>query len=122
MTYADLFKSWAAVLAAILAALLLSTALSPTGADAQELSAAKDKVVLDPGHGGTDSGAVEQPRRTQKRWNRRWTSRARHKDPPRARRLLGVHDAHHRLANPFQQRPLHLRQRDKGTRYSSRST
>jgi N-acetylmuramoyl-L-alanine amidase len=57
MAYADLFKSWATVLAAILVALLLSTAGFTTGADAQEVGC-KGQVVLDPGHGGTDSGAV----------------------------------------------------------------
>lgn len=57
MAYADLFKSWATVLAAILVALLLSTAAFTTGAEAQEVGC-KGQVVLDPGHGGTDSGAV----------------------------------------------------------------
>jgi N-acetylmuramoyl-L-alanine amidase len=57
MAYADLFKSWATVLAAILVALLLSTAAFTTGADAQDVGC-KGQVVLDPGHGGTDSGAV----------------------------------------------------------------
>ena len=57
MAYADLFKSWAAVLAAILVALLLSTAAFTTGAEAQDVGC-KGQVVLDPGHGGTDSGAV----------------------------------------------------------------
>jgi N-acetylmuramoyl-L-alanine amidase len=57
MAYADLFKSWAAVLAAILVALLFSTAAFTTGADAQEVGC-KGQVALDPGHGGTDSGAV----------------------------------------------------------------
>jgi N-acetylmuramoyl-L-alanine amidase len=57
MAYADLFKSWATVLAAILVALLLSTAAFTTGADAQDVGC-KGQVVLDPGHGGTDPGAV----------------------------------------------------------------
>jgi N-acetylmuramoyl-L-alanine amidase len=57
MAYADLFKSWATVLAAILVALLLSTAAFTTGADAQDVGC-KGQVVLDPGHGGTDAGAV----------------------------------------------------------------
>jgi N-acetylmuramoyl-L-alanine amidase len=57
MLYADLFKSWAAVLAAILVALLLSTAAFTTGAEAQDVGC-KGQVVLDPGHGGTDPGAV----------------------------------------------------------------
>ena len=55
MTYADLFKSWATVLAAMLAALLLSAAAFTTGAQAQDTNC---DVVLDAGHGGTDSGAV----------------------------------------------------------------
>ena len=57
MTYADLLKSWATVLAAMLAALVLSTVALSTGAEAQDLGC-KGQVVLDAGHGGTDSGAV----------------------------------------------------------------
>jgi N-acetylmuramoyl-L-alanine amidase len=57
MTYTGLFKVWATVLAAILAALLLTTAVFATGAEAQE-QPCSGKVVLDAGHGGTDSGAV----------------------------------------------------------------
>jgi N-acetylmuramoyl-L-alanine amidase len=57
MTYANLFKVWATVLVAILAAILLSVAALTTGAGAQEASCS-GKVVLDAGHGGTDSGAV----------------------------------------------------------------
>jgi N-acetylmuramoyl-L-alanine amidase len=57
MTYVDLLKSWTTVLAAMLAALLLSTAAFTTGADAQDANC-KGQVVLDAGHGGTDSGAV----------------------------------------------------------------
>ena len=57
MRYADLFKSWAVVLAAMVAALLLSAAAFTTGADAQDANC-KGQVVLDAGHGGTDSGAV----------------------------------------------------------------
>ncbi len=57
MTYADLSKSWATVLAAMLAALLLCTAAFSTGAEAQAAGCA-GRVVLDPGHGGTDPGAV----------------------------------------------------------------
>jgi N-acetylmuramoyl-L-alanine amidase len=53
MTYANLFKVWATVLVAI----LLSMAALTTGARAQEASCS-GKVVLDAGHGGTDSGAV----------------------------------------------------------------
>ena len=58
MTYSSLFKVWATVLAAILAAILLTTAAFATGAGAQEQPPCSGKVVLDAGHGGTDSGAV----------------------------------------------------------------
>ena len=57
MTYANLFKVWATVLAAILAATLLSVAAFTTGARAQE-QRCSGNVVLDAGHGGSDSGAV----------------------------------------------------------------
>jgi len=57
MSYADHFKSWATVLAAMVAALLLCTAALTTGAEAQDANC-KGQVVLDAGHGGTDSGAV----------------------------------------------------------------
>jgi N-acetylmuramoyl-L-alanine amidase len=57
MTYTGLFRAWATVLAAILAAILLTTVAFVTGAGAQE-QPCSGKVVLDPGHGGTDSGAV----------------------------------------------------------------
>ena len=58
MTYADLFKSWVTVLAAMLAAIVVSTTVFTTvDAGAQDLSC-KGQVVLDAGHGGTDSGAV----------------------------------------------------------------
>ena len=60
MTYADHFKSWATVLIAILAAILLSVTAFTTGAGAQEQPPCSGKVVLDPGHGGTDSGAVNK--------------------------------------------------------------
>jgi N-acetylmuramoyl-L-alanine amidase len=58
MTYSRLFKVWATVLAAFLAAILLTTAAFATGAGAQEQPPCSGKVVLDAGHGGTDSGAV----------------------------------------------------------------
>jgi len=58
MTYSSLFKVWATVLAAILAAILLTTAAFATGAGALEQPPCSGKVVLDAGHGGTDSGAV----------------------------------------------------------------
>ncbi|MBD0357088.1 MAG: N-acetylmuramoyl-L-alanine amidase, partial [Rubrobacter sp.] len=57
MTYANFVKMWATVLAGILAAILLSVAAFTTGAGAQE-QPCSGKVVLDPGHGGSDSGAV----------------------------------------------------------------
>jgi N-acetylmuramoyl-L-alanine amidase len=57
MTYAGLFKGWTTMLAAILVALLLLTAAPTRDAGAQE-PGCKGQVVLDPGHGGTDSGAV----------------------------------------------------------------
>ena len=59
MTYAGLFKAWATVLAAILVAILLSTIALTTGAEAQA-AGCTGKVVLDPGHGGTDPGAVNK--------------------------------------------------------------
>ena len=57
MTYADILKSWATMVAAMLAALLLSTAAFSTGAEAQ-VAGCTGEVVLDAGHGGTDPGAV----------------------------------------------------------------
>src|ERR671921_223020 len=58
MTYTDLFRVWATVLAAILAAILLSMAAFTPGVGAQQEPPCSGKVVLDAGHGGTDSGAV----------------------------------------------------------------
>jgi N-acetylmuramoyl-L-alanine amidase len=58
MTYPGLLKAWATVMAAILAAILLTTAAFATGAGAQEQPPCSGTVVLDAGHGGTDSGAV----------------------------------------------------------------
>jgi N-acetylmuramoyl-L-alanine amidase len=58
MTYSSLFRAWATVLAAILGAIVLSVAAFTTGVGAQEQPPCSGKVVLDPGHGGTDSGAV----------------------------------------------------------------
>jgi N-acetylmuramoyl-L-alanine amidase len=56
MVNTGLFRAWATVVAAILAAILLTTAAFAAGAGAQPLCSGK--VVLDAGHGGTDSGAV----------------------------------------------------------------
>jgi N-acetylmuramoyl-L-alanine amidase len=56
MTFTTLFRAWATVLVAMLAAILLTTAAFATGAGAQPTCSGK--VVLDPGHGGSDSGAV----------------------------------------------------------------
>ena len=56
MTFTGLFRAWATVLVAMLAAILLTTAAFATGAGAQPTCSGK--VVLDPGHGGSDSGAV----------------------------------------------------------------
>jgi N-acetylmuramoyl-L-alanine amidase len=58
MTYPGLLRAWATVMAAILAAILLTTAAFATGAGAQEQPPCSGTVVLDAGHGGTDSGAV----------------------------------------------------------------
>jgi len=58
MTYSDLFKVWATVLAAILASILVSVAAFTTGAGAQEQPLFGKTVVIDPGHGGSDSGAT----------------------------------------------------------------
>ena len=57
MTYSDLFKAWATVLAAMLAAIVISTTALTTDAEAQDVEC-KGQVVLDAGHGGTDPGAV----------------------------------------------------------------
>jgi N-acetylmuramoyl-L-alanine amidase len=57
MTYSALFKVWSTVLAAVLAATLLSVTAFTTEARAQQ-PPCLGKVVLDAGHGGTDSGAV----------------------------------------------------------------
>lgn len=57
MTHANLFKTWATLLTAMFIAIVLSTIVHTTGAEAQAPSCA-GRVVLDPGHGGTDPGAV----------------------------------------------------------------
>jgi N-acetylmuramoyl-L-alanine amidase len=58
MSRIDFFRPWAAMLAAILVAGLLLAAAFATGAAAQEVPLTGKTVVLDPGHGGSDSGAV----------------------------------------------------------------
>jgi len=58
MSHIDFFRPWAAMLAAILVAGLLVAAAFATGADAQGVPLTGETVVLDPGHGGSDSGAV----------------------------------------------------------------
>ena len=98
MTYADLYKAWATVLAAMLAALLLSTAAFSTGAEAQDANC-KGDVVLDAGHGGTDPGAVNteyspaENERTITEKEETLERRVQNEGPPRTR-LQGVHDAH----------------------------
>jgi N-acetylmuramoyl-L-alanine amidase len=57
MTYSYHFKSWAVMLAAMAASLVLCVATFATGAEAQDANC-RGQVVLDAGHGGTDSGAV----------------------------------------------------------------
>jgi N-acetylmuramoyl-L-alanine amidase len=56
MAHAGYVRVWVTGLAAILAAILLLATFT-TGAGAQEIGC-RGEVVLDPGHGGTDSGAV----------------------------------------------------------------
>ena len=58
MSHIDFFRPWVAMLTAILVAGLLVAATLATGADAQELTLTGETVVLDPGHGGSDYGAV----------------------------------------------------------------
>jgi N-acetylmuramoyl-L-alanine amidase len=57
MAGTDLFRVWASFLAAVLVASLLAAAAFAPGAGAQEVGC-KGQVVLDAGHGGTDTGAV----------------------------------------------------------------
>jgi N-acetylmuramoyl-L-alanine amidase len=57
MRYVDLCRSWAMVLVAMAAALLLCAAALTTDARAQDANC-RGEVVLDAGHGGADSGAV----------------------------------------------------------------
>ncbi len=57
MARVDFLRAWTSLLAGILVASLIVAATFATGAEAQE-TGCKGQVVLDAGHGGTDSGAV----------------------------------------------------------------
>jgi N-acetylmuramoyl-L-alanine amidase len=57
MARVDLLRAWTSLLAGLLVASLIVAAAFETGAEAQE-TGCKGQVVLDAGHGGTDSGAV----------------------------------------------------------------
>ena len=57
MARAELFKVWASLLAAVCVAGVLAAAVLANGAGAQE-AGCTGQVVLDAGHGGSDSGAV----------------------------------------------------------------
>ena len=57
MARADLLRVWTSLLAAVLVASLLIAAALSTGAAARE-AGCRGQVVLDAGHGGSDSGAV----------------------------------------------------------------
>jgi N-acetylmuramoyl-L-alanine amidase len=57
MAQAFLLRVWASLLTAVVVAGLLAAAALTTGAEARE-AGCKGQVVLDAGHGGTDSGAV----------------------------------------------------------------
>jgi N-acetylmuramoyl-L-alanine amidase len=59
MAEANFLKAWASVLAAVLTASLLATTAFAPGAAAQD-AGCKGDVVLDPGHGGGDTGAVNK--------------------------------------------------------------
>jgi len=59
MTYTGCFRVWTTLLAAVLAVILLSAAAPTNGAGAQE-AGCRGQVVLDAGHGGTDSGAKNE--------------------------------------------------------------
>jgi N-acetylmuramoyl-L-alanine amidase len=58
MISANYFRVWATVLTAILASILLCVVVFTTGAGAQVLPLSGKTVVIDPGHGGSDSGAT----------------------------------------------------------------
>jgi N-acetylmuramoyl-L-alanine amidase len=57
MARAELFKVWASLLAAVSVAGILAAAALANGAEARE-AGCTGRVVLDAGHGGSDSGAV----------------------------------------------------------------
>ena len=57
MARAELFKAWASLSAAVSVAGVLAAAALATGAEARE-AGCTGQVVLDAGHGGSDSGAV----------------------------------------------------------------
>ncbi len=57
MVRTDLLKVWASLLAAVSVAVVFAVAALATGAEAQEADC-RGQVVLDAGHGGSDSGAV----------------------------------------------------------------
>jgi N-acetylmuramoyl-L-alanine amidase len=57
MARTELFKVWASLLAAVSVAGILAAAALANGADARE-AGCTGQVVLDAGHGGSDSGAV----------------------------------------------------------------
>lgn len=59
MSYASSFKAWSSLLVALVVASLLAAAVFAPGATAQE-AGCKEDIVLDPGHGGTDAGAVNK--------------------------------------------------------------
>jgi N-acetylmuramoyl-L-alanine amidase len=59
MAEANFLKVWASLLAAILAAGLLAAVAFAPGAAAQDVGC-KGDIVLDPGHGGSDTGAVNK--------------------------------------------------------------
>ena len=101
MAYAGLFKAWATVLTAILVALPSLDAPSRP-AQGRRSADCNGQVVLDPGHGGTDSGAVNRTRphhRELTEYEKEQTLNVanRTESPPRERRLHGLHDAHHQL-------------------------
>jgi N-acetylmuramoyl-L-alanine amidase len=56
MTETRSFKAWASILVAILVAALLAAITFAPDATAQDIGCSGD-IVLDPGHGGSDTGA-----------------------------------------------------------------